>query len=115
MTDDAGHGHRCGGGARPGALLSGVVVLLDAIVRFARADGTPAPPMPTAHLVVGPCPYVRNPMYLAVLSIVLGQALLFRSGGTPFYAGLFLPAIAGAAATGRPVTASSSLSAGPRN
>jgi protein-S-isoprenylcysteine O-methyltransferase Ste14 len=76
-------------------VLSGVLVLLDAFVRFARADGTPAPPMPTAHLVVvGPYRYVRNPMYLAVLSIILGQALLFRSVGALFYAGLVLLAVA---------------------
>src|SRR3954447_19192668 len=65
-------------------VLSGVAVLLDAFIRFARADGTPAPPMPTAHLVaVGPYRYVRNPMYLAVLAIILGQALLFGSKGGP--------------------------------
>ena len=59
-------------------ILAGVAVLLDAFVRFARADGTPAPPAPTAHLVVaGPYRYVRNPMYVAVLAIILGQALLF--------------------------------------
>jgi protein-S-isoprenylcysteine O-methyltransferase Ste14 len=75
-------------------ILSGVVVLLDAFVRFARADGTPAPPMPTVHLVVvGPYRYVRNPMYLAVLAIILGQALLFGSGGTLFYAGIVLLAV----------------------
>jgi protein-S-isoprenylcysteine O-methyltransferase Ste14 len=76
------------------AILSGVVVLLDAFVRFARADGTPAPPMPTGHLVVvGPYRYVRNPMYLAVLTIILGQALLFGSGGTLLYAGVVLLAV----------------------
>ncbi len=75
-------------------ILSGVVVLLDAFARFARADGTPAPPMPTAHLVVvGPYRYVRNPMYLAVLSIILGQALLFGSVGTLLYAGMVLVAV----------------------
>ncbi|MEO5920130.1 MAG: methyltransferase, partial [Pseudolysinimonas sp.] len=58
-------------------ILGGLIVLLDAFVRFARADGTPAPPAPTAHLVVvGPYRFVRNPMYLAVLAIILGQALL---------------------------------------
>ena len=77
------------------AILSGVVVLLDAFVRFARADGTPAPPMPTGHLVVvGPYRYVRNPMYLAVLAIILGQALLSRSWGTLVYAGTVLLAVA---------------------
>jgi protein-S-isoprenylcysteine O-methyltransferase Ste14 len=76
-------------------ILSGVVVLLDAFVRFARADGTPAPPMPTAHLVVvGPYRHVRNPMYLAVLAIILGQALLFGSAGALLYAGLVLLAVA---------------------
>jgi protein-S-isoprenylcysteine O-methyltransferase Ste14 len=77
------------------AIVAGVVVLLDAFVRFARADGTPAPPMPTAHLVVvGPYRYVRNPMYLAVLAIILGQALLFGSIGALVYAGLVLLAVA---------------------
>jgi protein-S-isoprenylcysteine O-methyltransferase Ste14 len=76
------------------AVLSGVVVLLDAFIRFARADGTPAPPMPTAHLVVvGPYRYVRNPMYLAVLTIILGQALVFGSWGTLLYAGVVLSAV----------------------
>jgi protein-S-isoprenylcysteine O-methyltransferase Ste14 len=72
-------------------LLSGVALLLDAFARFARADGTPAPPAPTAHLVVvGPYRYVRNPMYLAVLAIILGQALLFGSWGLVVYAGIVL-------------------------
>jgi protein-S-isoprenylcysteine O-methyltransferase Ste14 len=76
------------------AVLSGILVLLDAFVRFARADGTPAPPMPTAHLVVvGPYRYVRNPMYLAVLAIILGQALLFGSVGTLVYGGVVLLAV----------------------
>jgi protein-S-isoprenylcysteine O-methyltransferase Ste14 len=75
-------------------ILGGVVVLLDAFVRFARADGTPAPPMPTARLVVvGPYRYVRNPMYLAVLTIILGQSLLFGSWENLLYAGLVLVAV----------------------
>src|SRR4051812_31798154 len=77
------------------AILGGVSVLLDAFVRFARADGTPAPPLPTAHLVVvGPYRYVRNPMYLAVLSIILGQAVLFGSVAAVIYAGIVLVAVA---------------------
>jgi protein-S-isoprenylcysteine O-methyltransferase Ste14 len=75
-------------------VLGGVAVLLDAFVRFARADGTPAPPMPTRHLVVvGPYRHVRNPMYVAVLAIILGQALLFGSAGALLYAGVVLLAV----------------------
>jgi protein-S-isoprenylcysteine O-methyltransferase Ste14 len=75
-------------------ILSGIVVLLDAFVRFARADGTPAPPAPTAHLVVvGPYRYVRNPMYLGVLAIILGQALLFASWATVVYAAITFAAV----------------------
>jgi protein-S-isoprenylcysteine O-methyltransferase Ste14 len=76
-------------------IACGVLVLLDAFVRFARADGTPAPPMPTAHLVVvGPYRYVRNPMYVAVLAVILGQALLCGSVGALLYAGAVLLAVA---------------------
>ena len=50
--------------------------------------------MPTGHLVVvGPYRYVRNPMYLAVLTIILGQALLFRSAAVLVYAGVVLLAV----------------------
>ena len=42
--------------------------------------GTPAPIDAPKNLVIaGPYQWVRNPMYVAVLSIVLGEALLFRS------------------------------------
>src|SRR3954454_19500505 len=76
------------------AILSGLIVLLDAFIRFARADGTPAPPMPTAHLVVvGPYRYVRTPMSLAVLATLLGQALLFGSVAVLIYGGLVLLAV----------------------
>ena len=75
-------------------ILGGIVVLLDAFVRFARADGTPAPPAPTTHLVVvGPYRFVRNPMYLAVAAIILGQALLFGSWATLIYLGFALTAV----------------------
>src|SRR3954471_18324322 len=75
-------------------ISSGIAVLLDAFIRFARADGTPAPPMPTRHLVVvGPYRYVRNPMYLAVLAIIVGQAALFGSVGTLVYGGFVLLAV----------------------
>lgn len=42
--------------------------------------GTPAPIDPPKKLIVrGPHRYVRNPMYLGVLSVVAGWAVLFRS------------------------------------
>jgi protein-S-isoprenylcysteine O-methyltransferase Ste14 len=42
--------------------------------------GTPAPIDAPKFLVKeGPYQWVRNPMYLAALSIVIGQAILFRS------------------------------------
>jgi protein-S-isoprenylcysteine O-methyltransferase Ste14 len=57
---------------------AGSVVLLHAFARFVlEGIGTPAPVAPTEHLVVGGAyRYVRNPMYLAVGSVILGQALL---------------------------------------
>lgn len=57
----------------------GVAVLLDSFVRFAlQGVGTPAPVFPTRHLVVtGLYRYVRNPMYVAVVSTILGQGLIF--------------------------------------
>ena len=59
-------------------LVAGVGVLLSAFVQFvAEGVGTPAPVAPTEHLVVrGLYRYVRNPMYLAVLATIAGQALI---------------------------------------
>ena len=59
----------------------GVPVLLDSFARFAlRGLGTPAPIFPTRHLVIsGLFRHVRNPMYVAVLSLILGQGLFFGS------------------------------------
>jgi protein-S-isoprenylcysteine O-methyltransferase Ste14 len=63
-----------------GALLiaAGLPVLLDSFVRFAlKGLGTPAPVFPTRHLIVsGLYHYVRNPMYVAVVSLIAGQGLL---------------------------------------
>jgi protein-S-isoprenylcysteine O-methyltransferase Ste14 len=56
----------------------GTPALLDSFVRFAlEGRGTPAPVLPTEHLVVtGLYRFVRNPMYVGVLSVILGQGLL---------------------------------------
>jgi len=62
-------------------IAAGLPVLLDSFARFAlQGLGTPAPIFPTRHLVVsGLFRYVRNPMYVAVLSLIFGQGLLFGS------------------------------------
>ncbi|MGA9160933.1 MAG: isoprenylcysteine carboxylmethyltransferase family protein [Actinomycetota bacterium] len=59
-------------------VVAGVVVLVQAFARFVLEGlGTPAPVAPTETLVVGGLyRYVRNPMYLAVLATIVGQALL---------------------------------------
>jgi len=59
-------------------IVAGGAALLGAFAQFAlEGRGTPAPPAPTGQLVVrGLYRYVRNPMYLAVLSVITGQALL---------------------------------------
>jgi protein-S-isoprenylcysteine O-methyltransferase Ste14 len=76
-------------------IVAGLIVLLDAFARFVRNGlGTPAPVAPTEHLVVsGPYRYVRNPMYLAVGSIVVGQALLLGQLVLLPYAALFVLAV----------------------
>ena len=58
-----------------------VLPLLDSFARFAlQGLGTPAPVFPTRHLVVkGLYRYVRNPMYVAVGSLIFGQGLLFAN------------------------------------
>jgi protein-S-isoprenylcysteine O-methyltransferase Ste14 len=49
--------------------------------------GTPAPVAPTERLVVGGLyRYVRNPMYLAVVAAVLGQAALLAQPVLAWYA-----------------------------
>ena len=64
-----------------GALLAaaGALVLLDSFARFAvKGLGTPAPVFPTRYLVVtGLYRYVRNPMYIAVMAVIIGQGLIF--------------------------------------
>jgi protein-S-isoprenylcysteine O-methyltransferase Ste14 len=62
-------------------IAGGLPVLLDSFGRFAlQGLGTPAPIAPPRHLVVtGLYRYMRNPMYVAVVSLIFGQGLLFGS------------------------------------
>jgi protein-S-isoprenylcysteine O-methyltransferase Ste14 len=76
-----------------GALLivAGVIVLVNAFVRFAiEGIGTPAPVAPTQRLVVGGLyRHVRNPMYLAVGTTIVGQAFLLGRPVLLLYAAAF--------------------------
>lgn len=72
------------------AILIGIAALLECFLRFAWTGvGTPAPVAPTRSLVVGGLyRHVRNPMYLAVVTVIVGQALWFGSFALLVYAAL---------------------------
>ena len=76
-----------------GALLiaAGLAVAVDSFLRFAlQGLGTPAPFLPPRRLVVtGFYRFVRNPMYLAGLSVLFGQSLLFANLLLLAYAAVF--------------------------
>lgn len=73
-----------------GGLLAGagLFALIASVTRFALdGRGTPAPVAPPGTLVVtGLYRHVRNPMYVAVMAIVLGQALMFYNPALIAYA-----------------------------
>lgn len=62
-------------------IVLGLPALVASIARFVyEGRGTLAPMMPTEALVVrGAYRYVRNPMYVGVLAMIFGQALVFFS------------------------------------
>jgi protein-S-isoprenylcysteine O-methyltransferase Ste14 len=79
-------------GARPdlhGASAAGLLFIGGGIALYfacafwgfaLRGKGTPAPIDPPKKLVVeGPYRIVRNPMYWSVVSVLLGEALIFHS------------------------------------
>ena len=59
-------------------IVAGLPGLVDLFARFAlQGLGTPAPIAPTQNLVVtGLYRYVRNPIYVALVAVILGQAAL---------------------------------------
>lgn len=73
-----------------------VSVLVSAFVRFVTEGiGTPAPVAPPQRLVVGGFyRYVRNPMYLAVLTTIVGQSLILGRMILLAYAALVAAAFA---------------------
>jgi protein-S-isoprenylcysteine O-methyltransferase Ste14 len=81
-----------------GALLvgAGAAVVVLAFARFVlEGRGTPAPIAPTDTLVVGGLyRYVRNPMYVAVGTTIVGQALLLGRPALLVYAAAFWAVVA---------------------
>lgn len=77
-------------------IAAGVAVLLHAFARFVvEGVGTPAPVAPTEKLVVGGLyRFVRNPMYVAVASTIIGQALVLGRPVLLAYAALFMATVA---------------------
>jgi protein-S-isoprenylcysteine O-methyltransferase Ste14 len=72
-------------------LIAGVLLLVACVWEFARSGrGTLSPVDPPRELVVqGLYRYVRNPMYLAVSLILLGEALAIGSRGLFLYWAVF--------------------------
>ena len=64
-------------------IILGLIPLLESIIRFIVVGrGTIVPTAPTERLVVsGLYRFVRNPMYVGVLTALAGQVLLFQSLG----------------------------------
>ena len=76
-----------------GAILiaAGLMLMYRTIALLARlGQGTLAPWDPTRKLVVrGPYRFVRNPMITGVLTVLIGEAVLFGSLGVLAWAGVF--------------------------
>ena len=85
---------RVAGGLLIGA---GLVPLVRSFAQFIKAEGTPVPVASPPRLVVsGSYRYVRNPIYVGFLVILLGEALLFGSRGLlPYTAAAWCAGAAG--------------------
>jgi len=72
-------------------LVAGLIVMVQAFVRFVvEGFGTPVLVAAPERLVVGGVyRYVRNPMYVAMLAVIVGQALLLGQLGLLLYAVAF--------------------------
>jgi protein-S-isoprenylcysteine O-methyltransferase Ste14 len=68
-------------------ICTGLVPVVQSFIEFIRANGTPVPVASPPRLVVSGCyRYVRNPIYVGFMAILIGQALLFGSRGLLEYA-----------------------------
>jgi protein-S-isoprenylcysteine O-methyltransferase Ste14 len=77
-------------------IVAGAGVLVAAFARFVfEGIGTPAPVAPPSELVIGGFyRYVRNPMYVAVTTTIVGQAVALGRPALLLYAALFLAVVA---------------------
>jgi len=67
-------------------IVPSLVLLIDCFRRFALSGGTPAPIAETPKLVIaGAYKHTRNPMYVAVIGIIFGQALVFANAALIAY------------------------------
>ena len=87
--------HRQGAALSTGPLLlagaalisAGLLLLALCMFQFGRHDGTPMPIDPPKRLVMrGPYRWVRNPMYVALAVILIGQILLHPHRALVLYA-----------------------------
>jgi protein-S-isoprenylcysteine O-methyltransferase Ste14 len=68
---------------------AGIVIYFLCLREFIRARGTPAPmDAPKELVILGLYQYLRNPMYVGVLCLIVGQALTFHSLPVLIYAGI---------------------------
>ncbi|MET8354140.1 isoprenylcysteine carboxylmethyltransferase family protein [Micromonospora sp. NPDC005206] len=71
-------------------ICAGLIPPAHAFTRFVLAGGTPMPLAPTERLVVdGFNRYVRNPMYVGLLVVIIGQTLLLGRISLLLYAAAF--------------------------
>lgn len=75
-------------------VAAGAAIVLEAQARFVwKGFGTPAPIAPPSRLVVsGFYRFVRNPMYVGVVTLVLGEALVFACPWLFVYAAILVTA-----------------------
>jgi protein-S-isoprenylcysteine O-methyltransferase Ste14 len=77
-------------------IAAGGIFIVGTVVRFAiEGIGVPFPAEPSSRQVIvgGPYRYVRNPMYLAFLAAIIGQALLLGRPVLLTYAAVLLVAL----------------------
>ena len=77
------------------AALGGyIMVIWVAVIFVRRGKGTAMPLLPPTEFVpMGFYQYVRNPMYLGLLLVILAEAVVFRSLGLLIYASLLWLAV----------------------